>query len=135
MYTSDTKITKTYLIRAVVYISVSIFCALFSFIYEHFSHGVYSYYMIYAFAAPLVLGALPSVILALMGKRRPCRATHDFWASAIAFLTVGCIVKGVLEIYGTSHNLCYLFFVSSAVLFVLAICTNAIYLNDLKRNR
>ena len=41
------------------YLTASVFCALFGAVYELFSHGVYSYWMIYAFAFPLLLGAIP----------------------------------------------------------------------------
>ena len=42
--------------------------ALGGFVYEQFSHGVYSDFMVYAFLPPLVLGACPLLIRALRGK-------------------------------------------------------------------
>ena len=39
-------------------LGAALFCAVFGMIYEVFSHEVYSYYMIYAFVIPLLLGAL-----------------------------------------------------------------------------
>ena len=45
--------------------------ALGGFVYEQFSHGVYSDFMVYAFLLPLVLGACPLLIRACAGKR--CR--------------------------------------------------------------
>ena len=44
-----------------VYLSVTVFSALFGAVYELFSHGVYSYCMIYAFAFPLLLGDIPAI--------------------------------------------------------------------------
>ena len=61
MYTSD----KSALKNCIGHICVSRFLALFGAIYERYSHEVYSYYMIYAFAIPLLFGALPFGIAAL----------------------------------------------------------------------
>ena len=47
--------------------------ALGGFVYEQFSHGVYSDFMVYAFLLPLVLGACPLLIRALCGKALPGR--------------------------------------------------------------
>ena len=42
------------------YLLAAVCCAAFGAIYECFSHGVYSYYMTYAFMIPLLAGALPA---------------------------------------------------------------------------
>ena len=49
------------------YLLSTVICALFGAVYELFSHEVYSYYMIYAFAFPLLLGAAPFFILLKAG--------------------------------------------------------------------
>lgn len=95
-----------------VYLLVSIFVALFGGIYEIFSHGVYSGYMIYAFAFPLVGGVLP--FLALCLSRRfpyPTAAVRNLYHAGIATLTTGSIVRGILEIYGTTNTLSNLYWV------------------------
>lgn len=84
---------------ALVYLLAAISCALLGAVYERFSHGVYSYYMIYAFAFPLVGGTLP--YLTLGGWWNP----GGFYHAGIATLTVGSIVEGILEIYGTTNVL------------------------------
>ena len=43
--------------HAVLSLSFAVFCAFFGAVYEHFSFGVYSNFMIYAFAFPLAAGA------------------------------------------------------------------------------
>ena len=53
----------------VVYVAVAAFCGLFSAIYEYFSHGVYSAWMIFLFAWPLVGGVLPYAVVVLVGRR------------------------------------------------------------------
>ncbi len=55
---------------AFIYLAAAIFCALFGAVYEIFSHDVFSYFMIYAFAIPLVLGAFPMLWIALRTTRR-----------------------------------------------------------------
>ena len=73
------------------------FLALFGAVYELFSHEVYSYFMIYAFAVPLMLGVMPYALL-LISRKVPGRAALIPWNSGIAALSVGCVFRGVLEI-------------------------------------
>lgn len=74
-------------------------------IYEYFSHQVYSGYMIFAFTIPLVGGAIPFLMIALLGKQFPGRVAANSYNSGIAALTIGSIMRGVLDIYGTTNNL------------------------------
>jgi hypothetical protein len=83
----------------------ALFLALFGAVYEHFSHEVYSYYMLYAFALPLGLGALPWCVLALRARRRVCRGAAQLWDSGVLTLAVGSVARGVLDIYGTTNRL------------------------------
>lgn len=76
--------------------------ALGGFVYEQFSHGVYSGFMVYAFLPPLVLGACPLLIRALCGKALPGRWCVRLYHWGIIALTVGCLFQGALEIYGTT---------------------------------
>lgn len=104
-----------------VYLLLSIFTALFGGIYETFSHGAYSGYMIYAFAFPLVGGALPFLALCLSPRvPYPAAAVRNLYHSGIATLTTGSIVRGVLEIYGTTNTLSRLYWVFGVVLLVFA---------------
>ncbi|MBR3245167.1 MAG: hypothetical protein IKN57_00260 [Parasporobacterium sp.] len=52
-----------------IYLIASIICAVFGAVYESFSHGVYSFFMIYAFAFPLLCGVLPFLLLTLAGGK------------------------------------------------------------------
>ncbi len=107
MYTSDTdQISKMAAKTAFVYLLVSLFCAVFGAVYEIFSHEVYSFYMIYTFAFPLAGGVLPFLILSLSRAGiYPNALAGNLYHSGIATLTVGSIVQGVLEIYGTTNVL------------------------------
>ena len=98
----------------------TVFLALFGGVYEQFSHGVYSSFMIYAFAIPLVLGALPYA-LALYRQRYPGRAFLGIWNAGIAVLSVGSVMRGVLDIYGTTNALIVVYPVAGCILLTLGV--------------
>ena len=83
----------------------TLFCALFGAVYEAFGHGVYSYGMLYAFAFPLALGVLPLYLIDVLHAPYPNKTLRSVWHAGIASLTVGSIVTGILEIYGTTNRL------------------------------
>ena len=112
---------KKYQAQVVIHLSVAVFCALFGAVYEKFSHFIYSYYMIYAFAIPLVCGALPYAILALRSTRTPNERAMRFWNSAIATFTVGSVFRGVLDLYGSTNKLSIVYPMAGGVLVVLTI--------------
>ena len=91
-------------------------CALFGAVYEKFSFGVYSYYMIYAFLIHLILGTIPLLSIATWGKKYPDNTALTAWNSGIAVLTVGCIVQGVLAIYGTTNHLMIVYPIAGFIL-------------------
>lgn len=102
---------------AFIYLLITIFTALFGGIYETFSHGVYSYYMLYAFAFPLVGGVLPAMVFSLGDLRKvPSPAARTLYHCGIATFTVGSIIKGVLEIYGTTNVLTGVYFPVAGIL-------------------
>lgn len=107
---------------AFTYLLVSIFCFLFGTIYEHFSHGVYSGYMMYSFLIPLLGGALPFLMLKLIKTAFPpgpvIQKVHH---CGIATLTLGSIVKGILDIYGTTNSLTFLYLPTGLLLIFSAI--------------
>ena len=103
---------------ALIYLIIAIFCAAFGAIYELFSHEVYSFFMLYAFAFPLCGGVLPYLLYALSGKPLPHPWDRLLGHAGIAALTVGSIVTGVLEIYGTTNLLTRAYWVVGAVLFL-----------------
>ncbi len=107
LYTSDTDMTqKKALKTAFIYLLAALFCAFFGGGYELFSHEVYSYYMIYAFAFPLAGGTLPFLMLGLFRPSHfPNAVCRSLYHAGIATLTMGSIMSGVLEIYGTTNAL------------------------------
>ena len=87
--------------KTIQYLLLSVFVFVFAQIYEYFSHGVYSNYMLYAFLIPFLGLALPSFLLHSLKKSLPANSCF-LWKCGIATLTVGSIYKGILEIYGTN---------------------------------
>ena len=66
-----------------LYVLAAVNAAVFSAIYEHFSFGVYSPFMIFAFAVHLLIGALPILQLA-----RACKKVSGQHLDATEFLNV-----------------------------------------------
>ena len=121
------------------YLAASIVIAAAGAVYGLFGHGVYSYYMTYAFMIPLLAGAVPHLLAAMRGEREEgetaadgaaeaeaaCSALNsadapedageparkprlDLSSAQLAFivtLTAGSLLKGVLDIYGTTNRL------------------------------
>jgi len=109
------------------HLTIAAFFALFGAIYELFSHEVYSYFMLYAFAIPLILGALPCSILTVFGHKKPflgllTKRTFFFWNCGVLTLTIGCAFQGVLEIYGTSSRLIVVYPIAGILLLAAACC-------------
>lgn len=96
-----------------IWLGITLFCIIFAFVYELFSFGVYSPRMILMFLYPLLLGALPCMILQ--------RSTGRFWNDGILLLTGGSLLGGVLEIYGTSSSLTNLFTLLGTVFLALGL--------------
>ena len=118
MFTSDTERKKQDRLL-LADLLLALFCALFGGVYEAFSHEVYSYWMIYAFAFPLALGALPLLVIRLSRAPYPNRAVRSAQHAGVASLTVGSLVTGALEIYGTTHPLTIVYWIAGAVLVLL----------------
>ena len=113
MYTSNKRRT------ALLYLAAALFAALFGGIYEQFSHGVYSNFMIYAFAFPLAGGTLPCLLTG-EGARKAHPAAGNLWGAGIAALTVGSLFRGALDIYGTTSPLTGVYWVAGGLLLAAA---------------
>ncbi len=134
MYTSDIDNPRRRMAKSgFFYLALTLFCVLFGAVYEYFSYGVYSYYMLYAFVIPLLGGVLPFFILAFSLRLPiPGRIAVNLHNSGIAALTTGSIFTGVLEIYGTSNRLVSVYWIAGALLLVSGIL---LYLAGTGRNR
>ena len=74
---------------------------LFGAVYESFSFGVYSPYMMFAFLVPLI-GCVGCLIARFLPQSPVGEA---LFCAAVCTATAGSIVRGVLEIYGTTNSL------------------------------
>ena len=97
----------------IIYLCISILVLVFSIIYEYFSHGVYSTYMIGAFLIPFLFGVLGSSLF-----KNISNISMNLYHSWIATFTIFCIAKGFLEIYGTTNSLINVYLILSGVLFI-----------------
>ena len=95
------------------------FTALFGGVYELYSHSVYSYYMIYAFA-PLMLMSLAFVWWGGFAKRPPRRAARNLFTACAATASVGLAAAGVVAIYGSTNRLLIGYVILTGVTFIAA---------------
>lgn len=114
MYTSDTKksifVTFTFVILSI----------LINYIYGFFGHGVASIYMKYLFLIPL-FGSLIYIILYIFRKRKLNRIGFNIFNSGLAILGVGSLIKGILEIAGTSSVFEYAYLVLGLSLVIIGL--------------
>ena len=106
--------------KSLIYFGISIFVFIFGQIYEYFSHGVYSCYMMFAFLIPFIGLFIPSLLNNLILKRKITDNVTLPWKCGIATLTVGSIYKGVLEIYGTSGTFEQVYLIIGSLLCIIA---------------
>lgn len=86
-------VSVTSLKYAKVWFVIALVSTAFVFVYELFSFGVYSVFMIAMPLLPLLLGVMPCLIVkADMGR---------FYNDGVLFLMAGFTLLGILEIYGT----------------------------------
>ena len=124
MSASPVESKQTVCIRiAFRYLLVTVFCALFSAVYEAFSHGVYAYGMLYAFAVPLLGGLFPALLLLKRDGELPADLSMQLWHFGISALTVGALFSGALEIYGTTSRLTSVYWLAGGVCLLLAVLT------------
>lgn len=116
-----------------IYIGVTLFVALFGFVYELFGHGVHSLAMEFAFLYPLGFGVIIyGLLYAFPIKMCPGFLVQNIYNFGIAMLTCGSIFQGVIEIYGTTNTFfSYTYYIVGAlatsaalVLYIIGIIIN-----------
>lgn len=100
-------------------IGFSVFVLIFGIIYEMFSHGVISYYMIFAFLIPLI-NFLINIIF-ISSKIKINKLSKNLFSMSICTFTFLSILKGVLDIYGTTNNLIFVYLIVGLILLVTSI--------------
>lgn len=112
------------------YLFASLIILLFGAVYEHFSFGVYSNFMLYAFAFPLIGGVFVFFGLAYTDIRIPDEASRRLYHCAVITWTVGSIFQGILDIYGTTNVLIRVYWIAGALLMAAALIRYALIKSD-----
>ena len=104
------------------YIIATLICILFTMIYELFSHDVYSNFMIFSFMIPLIFGVIVyyGVYLSKLSNL-PSKLEISMYNAGIATLTLGSIMQGVLEIYGTTNSHIYIYLIVGILLISVSV--------------
>lgn len=109
------------------FLIITIITLLFSIIYEYFSFGVISKYMILAPLIPLILGVL--TYLLLLKNEKVGYIESSMYSNGVYTLLIGSILQGVLEIYGTTNKLMIIYLVVGIGLIFISLI---IYIKKLK---
>ena len=106
--------------------AAAVFLLVFALIYEHFSHGVISGYMLGTWLIPLV-GSIPYLGIEWVHRRHAAEdeghrqaAACGLWQLGIFTLSQVFIMKGVIEIYGTTNRWTTVYVPAAALLFITA---------------
>lgn len=107
----------------IVYLGLSIFTWLFNVVYQLFAHGVKSAYhanlwlvMLAGAIFYLLLNQIPNI-----RHRRFYRLFTNVLNTSVAFLIVGMILKGIIDIAGSASNYIVWYFNIALIGFVLSI--------------
>lgn len=116
-----------------IYAGVTIFCVVFGLIYETFSHGVVSFFMLFGFLFPMILGLAPYLVLFITKTQKgPDTIASYLYNSGVATVSVGSYFKGMLDIYGTTRDVyVIIYFVVGGVLLLSGLC---LYIISLKKS-
>ncbi len=112
----------------------AVFLAIFGAVYESFSHEVYSYFMIYAFMVPLVMGACVYMVF-LIKNRDPGWTAITFWNASISAFALWSVFRGILEIYGTTNAKSSVYPVIGAVAAACAVVSYAVNICKTRKGR
>jgi hypothetical protein len=102
------------------YLIFSSLCLVFACIYEMFSHQVYSMFMIFSFLIPLIMGV---GVYALLVKKHFLvnNISNSLYKMSLYTFTFGSIMKGVLDIYGTTNSKLVIYWIVGGIMLVAAI--------------
>lgn len=80
------------------YIFATLFCIVFNTVYSLFGHGVTSPFMSYAYVFSLVLGVGGFILVGQLHLEN--RVAFNLYNAGIATLTVGSLLRGIIDIAG-----------------------------------
>lgn len=121
----------------VVYLVLSAFAVVVSTVYGLFGHGVYSNYMTWMFLYPLIGGALFFFVIHIamphIIKFSGYRIFFNSYNSAIAVMSFGSFLKGILEIAGTESPYTIYFYVAGGMFFLISFIVFSTLLSNIKK--
>ena len=107
-------------------IGFTFFVLIFGIIYEIFSHGVISYFMIFAFLIPLIDFIMNCFLIKT--KIKMCLLSKNLSSMSICTFTFYSIMKGFLNIYGTTNNLVIVYLVFGLILFISSLISYILFI-------
>ena len=110
MFTLDIK-NKNTMKNLIICGGLSLFLAVFAYIYEMFSYGQYSIHMRLMFIFPLIAGVF------ILFKNS---LNKYFLNTALAVFANGFLVKGIIEISGRTSSFDHLYLISACLLLFAA---------------
>lgn len=96
-------------------------CVIFSAVYEAFSHGVLSWWMMLLGAWPFLLGTVPFLIFFKKGRILVPRRGISAYHCGVITLTVGSCMTGVFEIYGSSCEYSMVYWLAGGLMILIGI--------------
>lgn len=102
---------------AVIYLFTTLFCMALNYAYSLFGHGVSSPFMSYAFIFSLVLGFVGFILLGWLDLDN--RVAFNLYNAGIATLTVGSILRGIIDIAGADTTYPVFYFFTGTVFVVV----------------
>lgn len=112
----STLVTKREIIG---YLLSTMFVLLFGGVYELFSHNINSLYMKYAFLIPFIGFVLLSFLF--LFKIKTNSTSRVIISLSIMTFTIYSILKGVLEIYGTTNKIINIYIVLGVILLLIGV--------------
>jgi len=114
LFILDTK-KQIYWKKAKKYLGIALFMIFAGFVYESFSHGVYSNYILYAFVFTMAAALFYFAICAAKKKIVLQEKTMDLLAAFVTTISISFVFNGVIDIYGTTSKWSLVYWVLSAV--------------------
>lgn len=97
------------------YLAITGFLFLFQLIYHSFGHGIISSSLQWVWLVPLIGGSGVILFSKILGTLKN-RFAFNLYNSGLASYVVGMILKGILEISGTTSNYLFLYTAVGTVL-------------------
>lgn len=100
----------------------TLFCILFSSVYNRFGHGIISIYMNGMFFIPLLLGGIPyGIDLFFIKKWGKVKGAMYAYNLGVLTWTMGSMLKGIFQIAGTTSSYVRIYWLMGAILIIAGI--------------